>query len=197
MQRWKTVLFSDESKFNVLSSDGIAFVRREPRTRYKPNHVRATLKHGGGSTMVWGCFSGQGCGPLHQVSGIMDRFGYKNILETVMLPYAEEEMPLVWTFQHDNDQKHTSKCVKEFLEVKKVEMLDWPAQSPDLNPIENLWGILKRRVRGQRFSSTKALFEALKTEWESIPMKTINSLITLMPKRCEAVIKNNGYWTKY
>lgn len=144
-----------------------------------------------------GLFSGQGCGPLHQITGIMDRFGYKNILETVMLPYAEEEMPLLWRFQHDNDPKHTSKYVKGFLEMKNVNMLEWPAQSPDLNPIESLWGILKQRVRGQRFSSSKALFDALKVEWLNIPMDVINALIASMPKRCGEVIKNKGYWTKY
>ena len=62
--------------------------------------------------MVCGCFSYAGVSPIYQITEKMDRFVYKNLLENVMLPYAEENMPLIWVFQHDNDPKHASKFVK-------------------------------------------------------------------------------------
>lgn len=148
--------------------------------------------------MVWGCFSANGVGPLYKIEGIMDRFGYRNILDTVMLPFAEEEMPIQWCFQHDNDPKHSAKIVKEWFVDNRINVLKWPSNSPDLNPIENLWEILNRSIRGQKtYSNKEELFNALLEAWNNIPPNIIEGLIASMPRRCAAVIKNSGYCTKY
>ena len=83
--------------------------------------------------MIWGCFSWYGVGPLVWIKYILDQFGYIDILEKTMLPYVEENLPLKWTYQQDNDPKHTSKRVKKWFADKKVDLMTWPAQSPDLN----------------------------------------------------------------
>ena len=80
---------------------------------------------------------------------------------------------------------------------KEIQVLDWPAQSPDLNPIENLFSILKRNVGSKRFSNRDDLFSYLEDEWIRIDPKIIDNLIKSMPRRCAAVIKNKGYYTKY
>lgn len=151
VQKWKTVLFSDESKFNLIGSDGMRRVRRPNKNRFNPKYCNKTLKFGGGNIKVWGCVSGQGPSPLHEVLGKMDRFQYKDILENVMLPHAEDEMPIKWIFQHDNDPKHTSKLAKKWLSDKEIDVLEWPAQSPDLNIIENLWNIVDKKIRCQKY----------------------------------------------
>ena len=195
--QWKKVCFSDESKFNLVSSDGIQHVRRPPNTRLLPKYTRPTVKHGGGSIMVWGCFSGYGMGPLHKIEGIMDRFGYRDILQNLLVPYLEEKMPVVHYFQHDNDPKHASQLVKRFLEDEMVTVLKWPSQSPDLNPIKNLWEILDQHIRTKFYKNQQELFAALEESWKNIDFSIIENLLGSMPKRCLKVIKNKGYYTKY
>ena len=194
---WSKVLFSDESKFNLKNSDGMNRVRRPNGNRMDPRYGISTYKHGGGSIMVWGCFSANGTGPLHKINGIMDRIVYKDILQDIMLPFAELEMPPGWIYQQDNDPKHTAKLVKEWFSVEKVEVMSWPAQSPDINPIENLWEIVNQRFRKETITNQDQLFYALKAEWDNIPISIISNLIDSMPRRLQAVIANNGYSTKY
>lgn len=195
--KWRTVLFSDESKFNVFGSDGMRYVRRPPNKRLQARYCTKTVKHGGGSVMVWGCFSAAGVGPLHRINGIMDQYMYKDILETVMLPYAEYEMPLRWIFQHDNDPKHSSRVVKSWLAQNDVAVMQWPPQSPDLNPIENLWEIVNQRINRENCTNTNILYNRLEEAWKSIPQHFIDNLISSMRRRCQAVIKNKGFATKY
>lgn len=194
---WSKILWSDESKFNLISSDGIKYVRRPKNKKYDVRYQIPTVKHGGGSVMVWGCFSRSGVGPLVRIDGIMDRVVYANILRTQMLPHGRHNMPAGWRFQQDNDPKHKSKHVTDFIKRQKVKVLEWPSQSPDLNPIEHLWEELDRRIRIKNYANKDALYEALKNEWEKIPIDRLEKLVDSMPARCKAVINAKGYATKY
>ena len=196
-KKWRTVLFSDESKFNIIGSDGMCYVRRPVNKRLQARYCKKTVKHGGGNVMVWGCFSAAGVGPLHRINGIMDRFMYRDILERVMLPHAEDNMPLRWVFQHDNDPKHSSKVVKSWLAQKRVSVMEWPPQSPDLNPIENLWEIVNQKIDRENCTNSEILFKRLEDAWNAIPANFISNLIASMPRRCQAVIENKGFATKY
>lgn len=197
VQKWRTVLFSDESKFNIFGSDGICRVRRPTGKRLDSRYCQKTVKHGGGNVMVWGCFSANGLGPIHRIDGIMDRFMYNNILKDVMLPYAEWNMPLKWIFQQDNDPKHTAKVVKQWFKDNQIMVMDWPPQSPDLNPIENLWEIVNQRIDREGVRNKDQLFAQIQKAWAAIPQNFIDHLIESMPRRCKAVIENKGFATKY
>lgn len=159
VKKWNNILFSDESKFNIIGSDGMQTVRRPTGNRLDCRYCHKTVKHGGGNIMVWGCFSYNGVGPLHLIEGIMNAQGYKTILNDIMLPHAEEKMPLRWTFQQDNDPKHTARATKQWFMDQKVDVMCWPAQSPDLNPIENLWDIVDRHIDRERVRNSHQLFE--------------------------------------
>uniref|UniRef100_A0A3Q3WRV3 Tc1-like transposase DDE domain-containing protein n=1 Tax=Mola mola TaxID=94237 RepID=A0A3Q3WRV3_MOLML len=124
--------------------------------------------------MIWACFSYYGVGPIYRIPGIMDQFAYVKILE--------EDMPLKWVFQQDNDPKHTSKR---------------PVQSPDLNPIENLRGDIKNAVSEAKPRNVNELWNVVKESWSGITAERCHKLVDSMPHRCEAVIKNCGHTTKY
>uniref|UniRef100_A0A914UYA6 Tc1-like transposase DDE domain-containing protein n=1 Tax=Plectus sambesii TaxID=2011161 RepID=A0A914UYA6_9BILA len=182
---WKSVLWTDESKFNLCNSDGIRYVRRSVNTRFDPHYTVGTVKHRGRNIMVWGCFSLTGIGPLHRINGIMNQVQYREILQEVMLPHARRNMLRGWVLQQDNDPKHTVKSVKRWVTEKKLRLMEWPVQSPDLNPIENLWEEVERRLAGQKFRKPDNLFNALSREWAALPLQTLETLVKSMPRGCK------------
>ncbi len=95
-------------------------------------------------------------------------------------------------FQQDLAPAHTAKGTKSWFNDHDVTVLDWPANSPDLNPIENLWGIVRRKMRDTRPNNADELKATVKETWASIPPQQCHKLITSMPRRIEAVIKAKG-----
>ncbi|KAK3507817.1 hypothetical protein QTP70_000891 [Hemibagrus guttatus] len=123
---------------------------------------------------------------------------YIEILEHFMLPSADQLFEDAdFIFQQDLAPAHTAKSTKSWLNDHGVGVLDWPANSPDLNPIENLWGIVKRKMRNKRPKNADELKATVKETWASIPPQQCHKLITSMPCRIEAVIKAKGAPTKY
>lgn len=196
-KKWSNILWSDETKINLFGNDSSRYVRRPKGEEFDPRYTKKTIKHGDGCIMVWGYFSWYGVGPIHRIRGTMTQFGYRNIMTDIMLPYAEENMPLRWVYQQDNDPKHTAKLVKAWFTANKVVVMDWPSQSPDLNPIENLWGDLKRRIGTNTFQNAEELWEFVQKTWYEIPVETCRKLIASMPKRMAQVIQNKGGYTGY
>uniref|UniRef100_A0A8R1E800 Transposable element Tcb1 transposase n=2 Tax=Caenorhabditis japonica TaxID=281687 RepID=A0A8R1E800_CAEJA len=109
---WERVLWTDESKFMLFGSDGISYVRRPVGSRFNTKYQTPTVKHDGGNEMVWSCFSTHEVGPLNRIRGNMDRFVYEQILQNVMLPFALASPKVFYSFQQDNDPKHTSNHIK-------------------------------------------------------------------------------------
>lgn len=135
IEQHEKIIFSDESKFNLWGSDGKVKVWRERGTGLDPKNITATVKHGGGSVMLRGCFSWKGIGKLVFIEGRMTGIDYVNILATNLSTSAEMMGINDYYFQQDNDPKHTAKITKDYLQTKRINTLIWPPQSPDLNPI--------------------------------------------------------------
>lgn len=197
LEQWSLVLFSDESKINRIGCDGRQRIRRAQHERLKPFAMQPTLVGGGGSLMVWGCMSASGVGPIVRMHGSVNGECYRDLLQDTVLPYIRQHLPANTVFQQDNAPCHTARIVTQLLRDEDVTVLRWPAQSPDLSPIENLWRILKRRVAKHRTASLDDLWEAVQEEWGKLSPQLCSSLIASMPRRCRAVLQAQGYPTKY
>ena len=195
---WRNVIFADESKFNIFGSDGRRHVWRKPNEELNPRNLKPTVKHGGGNVMMWGCFSSAGMGEMEFIDNIMDHMGYLRILKNHLHSSAEKlGIRNTFHFYQDNDPKHKAYNVRGWLLQKCPKVISTPAQTPDLNPIENLWQELDDRVRKKPVTLTDELKRRLREEWNGIDPAYTNKLVASMPKRLQAVIKQNGHITKY
>ena len=150
MHFWEKVIWSDETKVEQYGKNTATSVWRKSGTAFKkPNNI-PIVKFGGGSIMIWGYFSSKSTGELQIIHGRMNSCMYREILEknlqksATSLGHGRNSV-----LQRDNDPKHTAKLTKEWFENNGISNLNWPRQSPDLNPIENLRNTLKVKVHKQ------------------------------------------------
>lgn len=195
---WDRTIFTDESKFVIFGGQRKNKIWRSKNEEMLPKNLRPTVKHGGGNVMVWGCMATSGVGNLVFVESTMKKEDYLRILkQNLNLSVRKLELGHPWTFQQDNDPKHTAHIVKNWLEKNTPNQLHSPPQSPDLNPIEHLWEHLDRQIRKHTITNRDQLKACLTEEWIKIPPNVTENLVASMRRRLEAVIKANGGPTKY
>ena len=147
--------------------------------------------------MVWACFSSNGVGNIVFINEKMDSLVYVRILRENMNDSARKMGLSEFVFQQDNDPKHTSKISKEFFQRNGIKLLEWPAQSPDLNPIERLWAYMKRKLKECPPKNIKELRATLLKIWNEIPKSVCEKLVGSFSNRIEEVIRMNGCLTRY
>jgi transposase len=201
VEDWKRVIWSDETKINRIGSDGKQWVWKQVGEGLIEREVQGTVKFGGGNIMVWGCMGWNGVGELAEVEGRMDADQYVEILDNHLLPSLadsgiDEDEHI---FQQDNDPKHTSRKARNWMEENNIMLLDWPPQSPDLNPIEHLWQHIKMQLAKHETPAKGVweIWERVAEVWNNIELEVCQNLIESMPRRVEAVIKAKGGNTKY
>ncbi len=195
--QWSKVLFSDDCKFCISFGYQDPRVWRKSGEAQNPCCLKSSVKFPQ-SVMIWAAMSSAGVGPLCFLKSTVNAAIYQEILEHFMLPSADKLYgDADFIFQQDLAPAHTAKSTKSWLNDHGVTVLDWPTNSPDLNPIENLWGIVKRKMRDTRPNNADDLKATVKETWASIPPQQCHKLITSMPRQIEAVIKAKGAPTKY
>lgn len=201
-EQWSRVLFSDEKTFYGAGFCGRTFVSREVGTAFAPEHCVNKTAHPV-KVNVWGCFSAAGPGYLHVFYENLDSAQYLSILKGNLVDVARRDFAaadhriIPWHFLQDNAPMHKARIVTDWFHTAGVSVLDFPPYSPDLNPIENLWAILARRVEKRACSDDEALGNAVLEEWNKLDSDVFKALARSMPERCAAVVAAAGHHTKY
>ena len=147
--------------------------------------------------MVWGAFSSFGTLPLSFASYKMNSVDYIQMLTENLLPFMDNNEHLELVFQQDNAAIHASRETKTQFENNDVKVLNWPACFPDMNPMENLWGILVCIIYAdnKQYNFVQELKTTILQVWCEIDLDTISKLITSMRSHVSDLIKMNGAQT--
>ena len=194
---WRRVIFSDETQVQQSINDRGSKVWRKRGTAFSSQNTNSSDKHPA-SVMMWGCMSFGGVGQLVEVAGKIDSLKYcDTINDNLMLSAHSLGLGNDYYFQQDNAPVHTSRYTRAFFALQGIQLLEFPAQSADLNPIEHLWAWIKKRVKQIERIHRLSLRNAIEKAWKEVPLSLIQSLVDSMPRRLQAVIASNGYATKY
>lgn len=199
LQRWSQVVFSDEKKFQCFRADGRERVYRRRNERYADACIRQVDRWGGPSVMVWAAISAEHHSELVFLEGNLNAVRYRDeVLGPVVLPFLERVGGRA-VFQHDNARPHVARVCANFLRDNDVDVLPWPALSPDLNPIENVWDLLNTRIRRRANPprTVQQLRAALVEEWAAISQEQLRRFCRSMRRRITAVLDANGGHVNY
>jgi hypothetical protein len=144
---------------------------------------------------VYGCFAEKGFGQIYCFTDNLNADKLCEIYKHTLLPTAITffgEDKDKWILQEDNDPKHLSKKAQNWKVDNQINRLSWPSQSPDLNPMENVWAVLKANVSKYKPASAKELVRVIKKEWKSLDPTFAKNLVISMQNRISSIISNEG-----
>lgn len=182
---WAKVLFSDETTVQLGSR------KRVSRRRKGEKKFRRAVKYPG-KVNVWACFGSKGFGNIYIFRENMTGPLFSTILDECLLESANLAVPKQWILQQDNDPKHRSRVARMWLDEHNVKCMDWPPNSPDLNPIENVWAVLKDRVASRTPGNLDELEWIIRQEWSAFTREYAALLVRSMPGRLKQVIDRAG-----
>ncbi|KAJ1299550.1 hypothetical protein OPQ81_007344 [Rhizoctonia solani] len=197
----KRVQWSDEIKINRFGSYGHHYAYKRVGQAPQPHQIIKTHKHGGGHIMIWACMGWEGPGFMCKIDGSLTKELYVEMLEDEFkqtLEYYGLDMEKV-IFMQDNASSHKAHIVQDWFQENGLEVFEWPANSPDLNPIETLWDQIKRELYSYETpaSGMLELWERVQEIWDKVSAQKCQDLIESMARRIQACIKAKGGPTKY
>ena len=196
---WARVIFSDEANYKLINRKTTPRVRRYSHEKYDERYVKKRTQGGKGSIGVWGCIGQQGTGCSATFTGRLNSKGYLKILDDDLIPSLDLLKPPQgdFLFQQDGASCHTAKCVKRWFRQKHIKTLSWPANSPDLNPIEHVWAEIDKKLYENPPQTLADLEDAVTKLWNELSPQYCVSLIETMIERVKLCIEAKGAYFKY
>lgn len=194
---WCNVIWTDECSFELYPQNRQLKVRRLPEEALDESCVSVKAVRGYKTVMIYGCMSRNGVGCLYFFHGRVNAEAYVQALENALVPsmqYFNIENPIV---VQDNSPIHTAQTARSWMRENNIRLLDWPSRSPDMNPIENIWNIVKIKVTQHPIHSLNELKQKILDAWLSIPQITTVRLVDSMPTRIRRVTEKKGGITRY
>jgi len=196
--QWRSVMWSDESRFCMDFHDGRIRVRRMPSERFVDGCMVEHDHYGGGSVMMWWEITATGRTALIRVNGMLTGQRYVDEILPTVAEWFQRHPGLL--LQQDNARPHTARVSMQYLQQHNIPVLPWPARSPDLSPIEHLWDVLGRRIREEYeepAATLDQLAQWLTDQWNQVPQAEIAKLTSSMPRRVQACLQKRGGHTRY
>ncbi|GFX64354.1 transposable element Tcb2 transposase [Trichonephila clavipes] len=192
---WGRVLFTDESRFSLSSDSHRILIWRERGSRNHPSNIIERDRYGGRGVFVWGGIMLGSRTDLHIFdAGSVNGTRYCNEMLLSYVRLFRGAMGLQFLFMDGNAPCHRTVAAEQLLESEDIERMDWPARSPDLNPIEHVWDFLGRRLAARTLPpvTIRELRLALQDEWAAMSQQLIDTLILSMGRRCETYLAVRG-----
>lgn len=215
IEKWKTVIWSDETSICLGKLARRRWVARRPRDKFHHDYLIPAFKEHKKSVMIWGCFFGNTLGPMDYFPrGPINSETFIQLLQKSLMPFIDEIDGLIenltgsrdYIFQQDNAPIHKSNKKQRFMKSNNLLTMDWPPNSPDLNLIEHIWPRMKRdiftmwhakRHRSRAENHTDDLQTFVEDAWNASDAMFLESLLQSMPRRLQGVIEAKGGHTKY
>ncbi|GFX80618.1 transposable element Tcb1 transposase [Trichonephila clavipes] len=195
---WNEVVFTDESCICLQHHDGWIRMWRHRGERMLNSCVMHRHTGPAPGIMVWGTIGYHFRTPLVHIAGTLSSQRYiSEVLEPVVLPYFQGLATAI--FQQDNACPHMASIVQRFFVNHQIELLPWPARSPDLSPIENMWSTVAQRLTQITLpaATPDQLWQRVEAAWSAVPQEHIQSLFESMPRRVAVVMSNNSGYSGY
>ncbi|GFW64339.1 transposable element Tcb2 transposase [Trichonephila clavipes] len=192
---WGRVLFTDKSRFSLSSDYHRILIWRERGSRNHPSNIIERDRYGGRGVLVWVDIMLGSRTDLHIFdAGSVNGTRYCNEILLPCVRLFRSAMGLQFLFMDDNAPCHRTVAAEQLLESEDIESMDWPAGSPDLNPIDHVWDFLGKRLAARTLPpvTIRELRLALQDEWAAMPQQLIDTLILSMGRRCEICLAVRG-----
>ncbi|GFW60785.1 transposable element Tcb1 transposase [Trichonephila clavipes] len=195
---WNEVVLTDESRICLQHHDGRIRVWKHRGERMLNSYVMHHHTGPAPGIMVWGGIGYHSCTPLKRIAVTLNSQRYiSEVLEPVVLPYLQGLATAI--FLKDNARPHVVRIIQRFFVNHQIELLPWPARSPDLPPIENMWSMVAQRLTQitPPAATPDQLWQSVEAAWSAVTLEHIQSIFESMPRRVAAVISNNGGYSGY